>query len=162
MMKDMNKLTPSSPQPLSFAPDTHVRAYKLARDAGDVVIYATATAGELEGAERQYLGHWHEAAVADGAAQAAPVFVHDGDRAEAEAHELPVSGGFTLRHEFEDDLEAIPIPGHTPGSTAYLWHDGERRYLFTADSVYLGEGGEWRGALLDSSDRDAYLSLIHI
>ena len=48
----------------------------------------------------------------------------------------------------------IPIPGHTPGATAYLWDSGERRYLFTGDSLYLSDG-EWMAAVLDSSDRDA-------
>ena len=64
---------------------------------------------------------------------------------------------FSRRHTLDDDLEVIPIPGHTPGSTAYLWNDGRRRYLFTADSIYLS-GGEWVDGMLDSSDRDSYLS----
>ncbi len=51
----------------------------------------------------------------------------------------------------DDDFEVIPIPGHTPGATAYLWDDGERRHLFTGDSIYLSDG-EWIAALLDSSD----------
>jgi glyoxylase-like metal-dependent hydrolase (beta-lactamase superfamily II) len=55
-----------------------------------------------------------------------------------------------------DDLEAIPIPGHTPGATAYLWDSGEHRCLFTGDSLYLRDG-EWVAAVLESSDRDAYI-----
>jgi len=64
-----------------------------------------------------------------------------------------------LRESFhlilDDDFEVIPIPGHTPGSTAYLWDTGSRRVLFTGDTILLRDG-EWRTAVLDSSDRDAY------
>jgi glyoxylase-like metal-dependent hydrolase (beta-lactamase superfamily II) len=56
----------------------------------------------------------------------------------------------------DDDFEVIPTPGHSPGATAYLWDDGERRYLFTGDTILLRDG-EWVAAVLDSSDRGAYL-----
>jgi glyoxylase-like metal-dependent hydrolase (beta-lactamase superfamily II) len=56
----------------------------------------------------------------------------------------------------DDDFEAIPIPGHTGGATAYLWDNGRHRCLFTGDSLYLREG-EWVAAVLESSDRGAYI-----
>jgi glyoxylase-like metal-dependent hydrolase (beta-lactamase superfamily II) len=56
----------------------------------------------------------------------------------------------------DDDFEVIPTPGHTPGATAYLWESGGRRFLFTGDTIFL-RGGEWAAAVLDSSDRGAYL-----
>ncbi|MGF1619105.1 MAG: hypothetical protein ACFCUR_00655 [Rhodomicrobiaceae bacterium] len=55
------------------------------------------------------------------------------------------------------DLEAIPIPGHTEGSVAYLWNGPDARCLFTADSLYMKDG-QLRGALLESSDREAFLA----
>jgi glyoxylase-like metal-dependent hydrolase (beta-lactamase superfamily II) len=55
-----------------------------------------------------------------------------------------------------DDFEVIPIPGHTPGATAYLWTGGGHRCLFTGDSLFLRDG-EWVAAVLDSSDRGAYM-----
>ena len=67
-----------------------------------------------------------------------------------------VAGTFSRRHMAGDDLEAIPIPGHTMGATAYLWDSGGHRCLFTGDSLYLREG-EWVAAVLESSDRDAYI-----
>ena len=33
----------------------------------------------------------------------------------------------------------IPIPGHTPGSTAFLWDGGRHRFLCTGDSVWLDQ-----------------------
>jgi glyoxylase-like metal-dependent hydrolase (beta-lactamase superfamily II) len=55
-----------------------------------------------------------------------------------------------------DDFEVIPIPGHTPGATAFLWDNGQHRFLFTGDSLWL-DNNEWRAVVLGSSDRRAYL-----
>jgi glyoxylase-like metal-dependent hydrolase (beta-lactamase superfamily II) len=60
-----------------------------------------------------------------------------------------------------DDFEAIPIPGHTAGATAYLWDSGRHRCLFTGDSLYLREG-EWVAAVLESSDRGAYIESLEL
>lgn len=56
----------------------------------------------------------------------------------------------------DDDFEIIPIPGHTSGATAYLWNNGTHRCLFTGDTLYLQDGA-WGAAVLDSSDRQAYI-----
>ena len=69
---------------------------------------------------------------------------------------MHVRGSFSRRHLLDDDFEVIPIPGHTPGATAFLWDSGGARFLFTGDTIYL-DGGEWVAAVLDSSDRSAYL-----
>jgi glyoxylase-like metal-dependent hydrolase (beta-lactamase superfamily II) len=130
-----------------------MRSFLLERDAGNLLVYTAPTvpAGDIW---RQYLGHGHEAGFASSALKA-PVFVHAADRAAVE-HEVPVRAAFTRRHTLDDDFEVIPIPGHTPGSTAYLWTTGEHRLLFTADTILL-RNGDWRAAVLSSSDRAAYL-----
>ncbi len=151
-------LTPSAPHPLPFAPSLHVRSFLLPREQGNVLVYSTdglATAFPGTDIARHYLGHGHEAMFASDPVDA-PVFVHEADR-KAVGDALDVRATFSRRHTLDDDLEVIPIPGHTPGSTAYLWDDGRRRYLFTADSIYLN-GGEWVDGMLDSSDRNSYLS----
>jgi hypothetical protein len=146
-------------RPLSFAPTVHVRAFVLPRPAGDVLVYhspAVGTAGEaLSRVTRQYLGHSHEAMFGP-LGPGFPVFVHEADR-DAAAQSMTIRATFSRRHTLDADLEVIPMPGHTPGSTAYLWDSGRERYLFTADSLYL-HGEEWRVAVLDSSDRDEYLA----
>ncbi len=154
----------SSPQPLPFAPKLAVRAFLLERPAGNLIVYSNGNLrGDADairargGATRQFLNHWHEAlwGVAP-AALGARLIVHEADAAQAAergAHGVTFSHRFTL----DDDFEAIPIPGHTPGATAYLWNSGEQRLLFTGDSLYLS-GGEWVDGLLESSDRDAYLA----
>ena len=150
----------SSPEPLPFAPSLHIRAFLLEREAGNVLVYSAAglesdaaASEELGGIERQYLGHRHEAAFASDWVDA-PLFVHEADGAAVEER-TPVRGTFSRRHTLGDDLEVIPIPGHTPGAAAYLWDSGELRILFSGDTIYLDEG-EWVAGLLDSSDRDAF------
>ncbi len=153
---------------LPFAPSTEVRAFLLQRAGGNLLVYnAPPLAGEAEaigalgGAARRYLGHWHEAMFGcEGIA--APLHCHADDRAEAAKRGCAVEATFAERHRPEDDFEVIPIPGHTPGSTAYLWGSGAHRCLFTADSVYLDEG-EWVAAVLPgSSDREAYLASLEL
>jgi glyoxylase-like metal-dependent hydrolase (beta-lactamase superfamily II) len=142
----------SDPEPLPFAPALQIRSFLLERPAGNLLLYSTTTAtGDVW---RQYLGHGHEAGFAAGAVKA-PLFVHAADRAAVEEH-VPVRAAFSRRHMLDDDFEVIPIPGHTPGSTAYLWDSGDHRLLFTADTIMLRDG-EWRAAVLPSSDRAAYL-----
>ena len=70
-------------------------------------------------------------------------------------------GTFSRRHQLDDDFEVIPTPGHTSGATAYLWDSGRRRYLFTGDSIMLADG-EWIAAVLESSDRAAYLESLEL
>ena len=154
----------SSPQRLPFGRALEARAFLLERDAGNVLIYSSdalpADAARFErlgGISRQYLGHWHEAMFGAGWARrefGAPLFVHAGDGAEAAAR-ASVRATFSRRHHLDADLEVIPMPGHTPGSTAYLWDSGAHRVLFTADSLYA-QDGRWVAAVLESSDREAY------
>lgn len=145
------------PRPLSFAPSVHVRAFVLPRPDGDVLIYNAPgiadVRDDLASVTRQYLGHSHEAMFGV-LAPGVPVLVHQADHG-ASAGPLKIRATFTRRHHLGDDLEVIPIPGHTPGSTAYLWDSGSERYLFTSDSLYL-RADEWRIAVLDSSDVGDY------
>ena len=156
----------SDPQALSFAPSAHVRAFLLQRPQGNLLVYSAGTVAddvraieEQGGIARHYLNHWHEAAFGGGdrvaATFEAPLFCHDDER-QSVSETAPVAGTFSGRHMHGDDLEVIPIPGHTSGATAYLWDSGQHRCLFTGDSLWLREG-EWVAAVLESSDRAAYM-----
>jgi len=151
----------TGPAPLPFAKSYDIRAFVLPRADGNLLVYSAPSVGderdaieERGGVVAQYLNHWHEAMFAPGSLDA-PVLVHDDDRVQAAKH-VRVDGTFTGPVRVGDDFQAIPIPGHTPGATAFLWDSGHRRYLFTGDSVYLS-GGEWIAAVLGSSDREAYV-----
>jgi glyoxylase-like metal-dependent hydrolase (beta-lactamase superfamily II) len=161
----------SPPQGLSFAPTTHVRAFLLQRPQGNLLVYSASTVADdaraiedLGGISRHYLNHWHEAAFGGGDRIAstfeAPLFCHDNER-QSVAETSAVAGTFSLRHMEGDDFEVIPIPGHTSGATAYLWHGGGHRCLFTGDTLYLREG-EWVAAVLESSDRSAYIESLEL
>ena len=154
----------STPQTLPFARSLAARAFLLERKAGNVLIYSNGELARdadrirsLGGVSRQYLNHWHESMFGGlpGTGLDAPLFVHEDDAAETRER-LDVRGTFSRRHSFENDLEVIPAPGHTPGATAYLWDTGDHRLLFTGDTLYLS-GDEWVAAVLDSSDRPAYV-----
>ena len=156
----------SAAQELSFAPGLVVRSFLIRSEEGNLLLNASEGAlGSAEaieglgGVKALWLGHWHEGltgaqAIAD--RFGAPVVVHQADREEAEK-KVTIAETFDGARRIRSDLEAIPIPGHTPGSTAYLWHGPEARCLFTADSLYV-KNGALRGVLLDSSDREAFLA----
>jgi Metallo-beta-lactamase superfamily len=149
----------STPQPLPFAPSLEIRAFRLERERGDVLVYSTGTLDDPGGISRWYLNHGHEAMFVSGSVTA-PLFVHEAERRFVEAR-THVRATFLRRHTLDDDFEAIPTPGHTPGATAYLWDSGEHRFLFTGDTIFLRDG-EWVAAVLDSSDRAAYLESLEL
>jgi hypothetical protein len=145
----------SQPEPLPFAPSFEIRWFRLEHDGGDIAIYSNTTT-PID-ASRQYLNHGHEAMFLP-EQHSAPLFVHELDRAAVPGH---VRGTFSRRHVFEDELEVIPTPGHTPGATAYLWDSGQHRALFTGDTIYLDDG-EWVAAMLGTSDRAAYIDSLEL
>jgi len=156
----------SDPEPLPFAPALDVRAFLLQREPGNLLVYSTSELGseaeaieELGGISRQYLNHRHEAGFASEWVTS-PLFVHEDER-EAVAEKTAVDESFSARHTLDDDFEVVPTPGHTPGATAFLWSSAEHRVLFTGDTIYLDDG-EWIAAVLDFSDRPAYVESLEL
>lgn len=154
------------PDALPFAPSLEVRAFLLPRQQGNVLVYSTAglgdqaeTAHAMGGVSRHYLNHRHEAMFFSQPA-AVPLFTHREERESVEGS-ARVRGTFSKRHMLDEDFEVIPTPGHTAGATAYLWDSGKRRFLFTGDTIYLDEG-EWVAAVLESSDREAYVESLEL
>ena len=156
----------SSPQALPFDESVAARAFLLEREAGNVLIYSN---GELSrdvpafealgGIARQYLNHWHESLFGGlpGSGIDAPLVRPSRTTSGGPRSGSHVRGTFSRRSTTSaPDLEVIPTPGHTPGATAYLWDTGEHRLLLTGDTLYLRDG-EWRAAVLDSSDRASYI-----
>jgi glyoxylase-like metal-dependent hydrolase (beta-lactamase superfamily II) len=161
-------LHPTSPEPLSFAPEVEIRAYLLERPGDNLLIYSTGRlADDVDdlrargGVARQYLNHWHESLFGLAPESLSARLIHH----EAETHEVAKRGGrgktFSRRHRLDDDLEVIPTPGHTAGATAYLWDSGDHRLLFTGDTVMI-EDGEWIAAMLASSDRERYIESLEL
>jgi glyoxylase-like metal-dependent hydrolase (beta-lactamase superfamily II) len=156
----------SVPEALPFAPSLEIRAFLLERERGNLLVYSVAgleseaaAIGDFGGISRWYLNHSHEAMFASDWVTA-PLFVHENERRSVErAHHVRAT--FSRRHLLDDDFEVIPTPGHTGGATAYLWDTGSHRLLFTGDTIYL-DHGEWVAAVLDSSDRGAYVESLEL
>lgn len=151
---------------LPYQSDVLLRSFVLRRTAGHVIVYnspgitsSAAAIRALGGAERLLVNHGHEAMYGPPGLDV-PVYVHARDRAEV-ARSLPVAGVFERRQMIDDDLEVIPTPGHTAGTTSYLWDDGSRRFLFTGDFIWI-EHGQWKAVVLDEQLRDAYLESLRL
>ena len=148
------------PAPLPFDSTVDVRAFLLERPHGNLIIYdapgLAAAASEIQargGATRQLLNHAHEAMFGS---QGLDVGVFVGERDRNHTRSLPIAGTFSERQTLDDDLEVIPTPGHTPGTTTFLWDSGRHRFLFTGDTLWI-EHGAWRATVLSDSDPTAYL-----
>lgn len=144
-------------------PTLTTHAYLLVREEGNVLFYSTGHAHEhrhiadLGGLTRQYLSHKDEVGPALGSIKdmfGSTLCCH---RLEVEAveKESPVDLAFDSREVHLGNIEVIPTPGHTPGSTCYLVsspHGGS--YLFTGDTIFVGRDGNWTDGYLEGmSDR---------
>ena len=154
--------TPTAPLP--FLSGVVVRAFVLERPQGNVIIYNAPGIGEaateieaLGRPEMLLLNHHHEAMYGTPDLDI-PIWIHEKDRPMAD---MPVTNTFSERHMIGDDLEVIPTPGHTPGTTTFLWDIGDKRVLFPGDSIWV-QGGEWKAVLLGDSDRSAYLDSLSL
>jgi len=154
-------LRAAPPSHLPYQANILVRSFLLERPAGNVLVYnspgltsAATTIQDLGGATHLLINHSHEAMYGNPLLDV-PVFVHKRDRDEI-ARSMRVAGVFARRQMIDDDLEVIPTPGHTSGTTSYLWDNGHHRFLFTGDFIWIEEG-EWKAVVLDSSLRADYL-----
>jgi hypothetical protein len=132
----IERLYASAPEPLVFDRSLVIRSFLLRRDLGNLLVYGSGTLERdaetvrgLGGISRQYLNHGHEAMFADDwptRAFGAQLVVGAGDAASV-AKRRQVDETISERQALDSDFEAIPIPGHTPGATAFLWHTGTHR-----------------------------------
>ncbi len=147
--------------PLPFMDGVDLRSFVLQTQQGVVVVYNTpgvdAAATEIQALgqpTRLLINHYHEEMYGQPSLDV-PVYVHERDRAGIESS-MRVAGVFTERQKLGDDLEVIPSFSHTPGTTFYLWNNGEHRFLFPGDAIWVVDG-VWRAVILGESDRNAFL-----
>jgi hypothetical protein len=154
-------LLATPPSRLPYQHNVLLRSYLLERPEGNIVIYNSPGVSEaadsirtLGAPVRLLVNHSHEAMYGQPSLDV-PVWVHRRDHAEAAAS-LDPAGVFDQREMIGDDLEVIPTPGHTAGTTSYLWDNGTHRFLFTGDFIWI-EDGEWKAVVLDAGLRSDYL-----
>ena len=114
-------------------------SFLIRREAGNVMVdsprWAKPVVKQLEdwgGITEVLLSHQDDVGDADRYAKhfKARVAIHEADRDAAPYADHILEG--TEPAAFAPDLLAIPLPGHTRGSVAYLW---DRHCLFTGDSL---------------------------
>lgn len=147
------------------APGLNTRAYLWTAPGGNVLFYNTTLESEFDeiaelgGVVRQYLSHQDEIAPS-----LRTVKQRFGSTLHTTAVEAPivaetcaVDGTFDQRGTEPPGFEAIPTPGHTPGSACFLVPSAEgESYLFTGDTLVRGEDGGWfAGYLPGHSDRES-------
>lgn len=158
-------LRTTAPAPLPFLAGVVVRSFLLERDGVNTVIYNSPALGDTDEIRRLgptdgiLINHWHEEMYGRPEVDA-PVFVHERDRAQAEKR-LIVDGVFRGRHQWGDDLEVIPAPGHTAGATVFLWRTAGHRVLFTGDSLW-NRGGRWEAVVLGESSPADYVRSLEL
>ncbi len=138
-------------------PGLTTHAYLLIREAGNVLFYNTGHTDELEhmgelgGVARQYLSHRDEVGPSLTRIRqmfGATLYCH---RIEEDAVRgvTPVDVTFESREVHPGGIEVIPTPGHTPGSACFLVKSPHQKtYLFTGDTIYIGDDGSWRNGFL--------------
>ncbi|HET6733070.1 MBL fold metallo-hydrolase [Mycobacterium sp.] len=134
-------------------PGLTTHAYLWRRPRGNVLFYSPATDAdfdaidELGGVAAQYLSHLDEAGP-----HLARVADRFGSRLHAPAAELEVIEKHahvdtpveSRRYVDANDVEVIPTPGHSAGSSCYLvtGTDGTK-YVFTGDTIFPAGDGTW-------------------
>lgn len=156
----------TSTTPLPFLDDVVVRSFVLETTSGVVIIYNSpgidAAAQEilqLRSPTRLLLNHYHEAMYGQPELEV-PVYVHEWDRPGVEP-KMHVTGDFRHPQFMGDDLELLPSYSHTVGTTFFVWHHGDHRFLFPGDAIWVDDG-TWKAVVLPESDRRAFLNTLTI
>jgi glyoxylase-like metal-dependent hydrolase (beta-lactamase superfamily II) len=156
---DLWRTAPEHPLPDDL-PDLMMHAYLLVREHGNVLFCRSEhqadhqQIGDLGGITHQYLTHWHEAA--PGLARIREMF-----GSKLVCHRLaeptvsrfsPVDLTFATREVHLGDIEVIPTPGHTPGSTCFLYESPHgKTYLFAGDTLFPSRGG-WQAVVFEDGN----------
>ena len=154
------------PAPLPYIAGVVVRSFVLERSEGALAIYNSPGLGaavlSLEQSKRPgelYLNHAHEEMYGNRGLDLS-VHVHERDRGGV-ARTFPAVQSFDGRRLVGGDFEVIPTPGHTPGTTTYLWDSGEHCFLFVGDTIWV-EHGQWSAVVLDGAARADYLDSLRL
>ncbi|QBS45226.1 MBL fold metallo-hydrolase [Nocardia sp. CS682] len=166
----MHQIVPNlwETETLSPFPGLNTHAYLWTTPEGNVLFYNTTFTedfdkmAELGGVAHHYLSHRDEIASSLATVRArfdAKLHIHKADA--VMVTDTPVDDAFDTRHTAIAGLEVIPTPGHTPGSACYLATIDGKRYLFTGDTLVLGENGKWWAGYIEGhSDRDTLLATL--
>ncbi|WP_421879471.1 MBL fold metallo-hydrolase [Marinoscillum sp.] len=144
---------------LPYISNVLVRSYLLVRPNGNIIIYnslgidqASDEIAKIGASVGLFMNHHHEAMYGKPNLDL-PIWINELDESKAN---LPITTTYSEEKIIGDDLKIIPTPGHTQGTTSFLWDNGQHRFLFPGDSIWF-QNGEWKAVVLGDSDRSAYL-----
>jgi len=156
----MKQVQPDIWETESFSPFAGLKthAYLLTRHDGNVLFYNTGHLGELDAMARlggvtwQYLSHKDE--LGDTLNAIAERFGSKlaGHRAEQAAWSAVRAPDlvYDRRAMHLGNIEVIPTPGHSAGSTCFLVSSPTgKTYLFTGDTLFLDTDQRWRAGFID-------------
>jgi glyoxylase-like metal-dependent hydrolase (beta-lactamase superfamily II) len=146
--------------PLPDLPDLMMCAYLLVRPTGNVLFCRSEHHADhrhirdLGGITHHYLTHWHEAA--PGLARIKEMFgsqlVCHRLAEEAIAKFGAVDVTFDTRGVHLGDIEAIPTPGHTPGSACFRYKSPHgKTHLFAGDTLFPSRGA-WQAVVFEDGN----------
>ncbi len=161
----MKQVRPDLWETSSYSPfeglKTH--AYLLTRSDGNVLFYNTGHVGELDemarlgGVSWQYLSHGDELGdtlntIAD--RFGSKLVGHRAEQASWSAVRAP-DQVYDQRETQLGNIEVIPTPGHSPGSTCFLVASATgKNYLFTGDTLFLGSDNRWRAGFIPGFSKE--------
>lgn len=146
-------------------PGLTTHAYLLTREEGNVLFYNTGHAHEMEAIESLGGVSWQLLSHEDELGETIRT-LHERfgtqlgghiNEQEAFARIRTPDRLFDRREVLLGNIDVIPTPGHTPGSTCFLVSSPTgKRYLFTGDTLYRADDGAWKAGYIDGmSDRDS-------
>lgn len=161
-----NGLYATPPSQLPFDRRFEFKSFVLQLENENIVIYhsshlkeAQQDIQELGDVTKVLMNHEHESL--GGRYQLDVPYLINAQDANALKGSITVDGYLNERQMIDEDLEVIPTPGHTPGTTMFLWDNGIHRYLFSGDFLCF-EGNTWRTVILGSSDRKSSIQSLEM
>ena len=155
-----------------FDDETETRAFLVTHHNGNLLFYSSSKIEqyfdfirEQKGLASQYLTHRDEASeYCDKLREEfdAALVCHEKEKT-AISEKCTVDEVFDERGQLAPDLEAIPTPGHCPGSSCYQVIINGISYLFTGDTIFLVDGN-WeiymKGSQANPTDMRATLQMM--
>ncbi|MCW8125932.1 MBL fold metallo-hydrolase [Microbulbifer halophilus] len=153
------------------APGLYTHAYLLTRDSGNVLFYNTSHRREVEkmaklgGVSYQYLSHQDELGESLSLIRerfGAKLGGHVNEQDEFSRFCKP-DILFEEREIHLGNIEVIPSPGHTAGSTSFFVHSPHGNYLFTGDTLTLSQNRTWEAGFIPGhSDREVLIESLEL
>ncbi|WP_111640631.1 MBL fold metallo-hydrolase [Marinimicrobium alkaliphilum] len=162
----MKQIYPDLWETESYSPFSGLKthAYLLTRPDGNVLFYNTGHTSEIRslaargGVARHYLSHEDELGetlndIAD--IYGAELWGHEAE-AEAFAKVRSPDRYITEKATHLGNIEVIPTPGHSAGSTCFQVHSPTGKvYLFTGDTLFLDRSNRWTAGFIKSVHSEA-------